>query len=73
MVRSRMVLVLVVLYVVIGVIVAAANDYFDRLNKLRPILSALLAVLLWPLVLFGVDIRIGDIGNNGQAILHLFR
>lgn len=66
-------MVLVVLYVVIGVIVAAANDYFDRLNKLRPILSALLAVLLWPLVLFGVDIRIGDIGNNSQSILHLFR
>jgi hypothetical protein len=53
--------------------VAAANDYFDRLNKLRPILSALLAVLLWPLVLFGVDIRIGDIENNGRAILGLFR
>jgi hypothetical protein len=65
--------VLVVVYVVIGVIVAAANDYFDRLNRLRPILSAVLAVLLWPLVLFGVDIRIGDIENNGQAILHLFR
>jgi hypothetical protein len=65
--------VLVVLYVVIGVIVAAANDYFDRLNRLRPILSALLAVLLWPLVLFGVDIRIGDIENNGRAILGLFR
>ena len=65
--------VLVVIYVVLGVIVAAVNDYFDRLNRLRPILSALLAVLLWPLVLFGVDIRIGDIENNGQAILHLFR
>jgi hypothetical protein len=64
--------VLVVVYVVIGVLVAAANDYFDRLNKLRPILSAILAVLLWPLVLFGVDIRIGDIENNGRAILGLF-
>jgi hypothetical protein len=47
-----------VVYLVIGVVVAAANDYFDNLETLKRIISAILAVLLWPLVLFGLDIRI---------------
>jgi hypothetical protein len=47
-----------VVYLVIGVVVAAANDYFDNLETVKRILSAILAVLLWPLVLFGLDIRI---------------
>jgi hypothetical protein len=44
-------------YLVIGVIVAAVNDYFDHLGTLRRIVTALLAVLLWPLVLLGVNIH----------------
>jgi len=47
-----------VVYIVIGVAVAASNDYFERLNTLRRILSALLAVALWPLVLLGIDLHI---------------
>jgi hypothetical protein len=45
-------------YLIIGVVVAAANDYFDHLGSFKRIISAILAVLLWPLVLFGLDIRI---------------
>ena len=45
-------------YIVIGVAVAASNDYFERLNTLRRIVSALLAVALWPLVLLGIDLHI---------------
>ena len=44
-------------YLVIGIIVAALNDYFDNVGSARRIGEALLAVLLWPLVLFGVDIN----------------
>jgi hypothetical protein len=50
--------VLFVLYVIIGVVVAAGNDYFDHVDKLKPIVSAVLAVLLWPLVLLGVNLQI---------------
>ena len=47
-----------IIYVVIGVAIAASYDYFERLNTLRQILSALLAVALWPLVLLGIDLHI---------------
>lgn len=50
--------VLFVVYIIIGVIVAAGNDYFDDLDKVKPIVSAVLAVLLWPLVLLGVNLQI---------------
>ena len=49
---------LTVIYVVIGVFVAAAYDYFDSLGTIGRIVSALLAILLWPLVLIGFDIRV---------------
>lgn len=45
-------------YIVIGVAVAASSDYFERLNTLRQVLSALLAIALWPLVLLGIDLHI---------------
>lgn len=47
-----------VLYLVVGVVVAAQNDYFDNLETVRRVLSMLLAILLWPLVLAGVDLRL---------------
>jgi hypothetical protein len=49
---------LLVVYIVIGVVVAAGRDYFDNLDALRPIASAVLAVLLWPLLLFGVNLQL---------------
>ncbi len=50
--------VLFVVYIVIGVIVAAGHHYFAHLNGFKPIVSAVLAVLLWPLILFGVSLHI---------------
>jgi hypothetical protein len=47
-----------IVYLVIGVAVAASYDYFDRLNTLRRFLSAILAVVLWPLLLLGIDLHI---------------
>ena len=45
------------LYVLVGIYIAFAHDYIGvRLIKL--VLSALLAIFLWPLVLLGVDLRI---------------
>jgi hypothetical protein len=47
-----------ILWVVIGLIVAFVQDYFDSLGTISLILTAVLAVLLWPLLLLGFDIRI---------------
>ncbi|MDQ3678760.1 MAG: hypothetical protein M3401_18500 [Actinomycetota bacterium] len=47
------------IYLVLGVLVAVANDYFDHLTTFGRLLSALLAVVLWPLLLLGIDIRVG--------------
>ena len=45
-------------YLVIGVIVGVSEDYFDFHFPWKPLLSAILAVLLWPLTLLGVDLHI---------------
>ena len=56
MVRRRFSL-LGLIYVLVGIYVAFAENYIGvRLIKL--VLSALLAIFLWPLVLLGVDLRI---------------
>jgi K+-transporting ATPase A subunit len=45
-------------YFVAGVVVAADRKYFDRAENVERVVEAALAVLLWPLVLLGVDMRI---------------
>jgi hypothetical protein len=50
---------LTLVYLAIGVWVAANNDYFDKLRGVRAIGSMILAVVLWPLVLLGVDLHLG--------------
>jgi hypothetical protein len=49
---------LTIAYVVIGAFVAAANHYFAHVGTLERVASAIIAILLWPLVLIGIDIRI---------------
>ena len=56
MFRPRRLLVLV--YFVVGLIVAAQRDYLGDLNTARELISAVLAIVLWPLILLGFDIRI---------------
>ena len=49
---------LVLLYLAIGVGVAAVQNYFDNLDTVGRGLTAIAAVLLWPLLVVGFDIRI---------------
>jgi hypothetical protein len=49
---------LVFVYIVVGVVVAASHHYFVHLTSVKPIASAVLAVSLWPLVLFGVSLHL---------------
>ena len=49
---------LAVVWIVVGVVVAAIYDYFDALGTVGRVLTVIAAVLAWPLLLFGFDIRI---------------
>lgn len=50
--------ILSVVYIIVGAVVATTNHYFTHLDALKPIASAALAVLLWPLVLVGVSLHL---------------
>jgi hypothetical protein len=47
-----------VIWLVVGAVVAANEDFFDRADSLEGVLSAILAVLLWPLVLLDINVAI---------------
>ncbi len=47
------------IYFVIGVIVASNRGYFGDLGSIPDLLSAILAVVVWPLLLLGVNLHIG--------------
>lgn len=47
-----------ILYLVVGVAVAAAYDYFDRVSTASRVLTAVAAIFMWPFVALGFDIRI---------------
>jgi len=49
--------VLTIIYVAVGVIIAADHDYFRNVDHIKEVAESVLAVLLWPLVLLGVDMR----------------
>ena len=61
------------IYLVVGLLVAGGivgneDSYFSGLDNLEQIIDMVLAVLLWPLVLLGVDINIGgDDGSGGES------
>jgi hypothetical protein len=45
-------------YLVVGVALASSHHYFEHASTLKPLLSALLAVVLWPLLLTGINLHI---------------
>lgn len=47
------------IYLAIGVFVAASKNYLENIETIERVLSAVLAILLWPLLLLGIDLRIG--------------
>ena len=46
------------IYVAIGVFLAYSKDYLENLDTVKRVVSAVLAILLWPLLLLGVDLHI---------------
>jgi hypothetical protein len=53
--RSKIV---TLVYLVVGVLVAASHHYFAHAGTLKPLLSAALAIVLWPLLLLGISLHI---------------
>jgi len=49
---------LVAIYLIAGGIVAATHNYWQNLNTLKAILSAVLATIAWPLILLGVNLHV---------------
>jgi hypothetical protein len=46
------------IYVAVGVVIAAQKDYLENVETVKAIVSALLAILLWPLLLLGIDLHV---------------
>jgi hypothetical protein len=57
-----------IVYLVVGVLVAAARGYLGGIDGVNDLISAVLAVVLWPLVLLGIDFEIGR-GTGGRRAL----
>ena len=49
---------LVAIYLIVGGIVAATHHYWNNLHSLKAVISALLATVLWPLILVGINLHI---------------
>lgn len=47
-----------VIYVLVGAFVAASHHYFSHTSQVTGLVDALLAIVLWPLVLLGVHIHV---------------
>ena len=55
MLRSRLA---GLIYLVVGIVLAASKNYFDDLNTVKQLLSAFLAIVLWPLLLLGINLHV---------------
>ena len=46
------------IYLIVGAVVASSHHYFTHVGTLKPLVSAVLAVLLWPLLLLGINLHV---------------
>ncbi len=49
--------VLLLAFLIVGVLVAHTHHYLRHLHAVKPIASAVLAVVLWPIVLLGANLH----------------
>lgn len=63
-----------IIYLVIGVIVASNKHYLGDVGSIGDVINLILAIVLWPLVLLGVDfnIKIGGDDKKGKKGALLF-
>jgi hypothetical protein len=49
---------LTMIYLLAGAVVAATHDYFQNVDTIKEVLSAILAVVLWPLLFLGISLHV---------------
>jgi hypothetical protein len=49
---------IVLAYLIVGVLVAETHHYLRHLHGVKPIASAVLAIVLWPIVLLGANLHL---------------
>lgn len=47
-----------IIWLVVGVLVASAHHYLANVDTFRLVVSAALAIFLWPLLLLGINLHI---------------
>lgn len=55
--RARSFSLFTMLYLGAGLVVAGMRNYFESVSTFEQVIEAALAVVLWPLVLLGIDMR----------------
>ena len=55
--------IFMIIYLVIGVVVASSQNYLSDIGGIGDLINLLLAIILWPLVVLGIDFRL-KIGDN---------
>jgi hypothetical protein len=56
--RAQGTSLLTVIYLVVGAIIATQHHFFSNLGTIKLVVSAALGLLLWPLILLGVNLHI---------------
>jgi hypothetical protein len=56
--RGGLTTLVVAIYLAVGILVANSRDYFQNVEDVKDIFSAILAVILWPLVLARVNLHL---------------
>jgi hypothetical protein len=56
--RGGLTTLIVAIYLAVGIVVANSHHYFRGINDVKDVISAILAVILWPLVLLKVNLHI---------------
>lgn len=46
------------IYLIIGIVLASTHHYLAHVATIKLILAALLAIVLWPLLLLGVNLHV---------------
>jgi hypothetical protein len=47
-----------IVWLIVGILLASTHHYLEHVNTLKPIVSALLAIFMWPLLLLGINLHV---------------
>jgi hypothetical protein len=47
-----------IIWLVVGVLLASSHHYLNNVNAIKAVVSALLAIVLWPLLLLGINLHV---------------